>query len=958
MRPSDPILTKGAEAWTLAAYAVAGVGVSYFSMVSVALFHHAPPVALTSAFMLSIIMGASERRRWLYLAVGVASYCFAGYIPALVALGGGMAPPIAFDLANLAGVLAAYGLIRRFCAGRPLDFARPRDLAWFGLSAGLVAPTVTMLAGWVSVGRPGDGGVGLVQWWTSDCLGMLVLAPGLLMLRNVGANLRQARVSRAGLLALAVLALVTAAAFYQRQIDLRYMVPPALALVVIYMEFAGVAVGGLIVAAIVTAATFAHHSSLAQDLGAGARTQLFLAFVMIVNLPFAGLLVQRRRLQESLISTRMEAEAARADAVEQQRRSAMAQEIAKVGFWRADFRTGEVQWSDQNYAIFDRPRSEPLSLDAIASYVHPDDTAIYAQAFSRMRRGRPHTCAWRAVLGDGQIRHVVSRGIPQFDAGGGVCGAFGTVSDVTELTLAQEALAKSAAHLHLITENIADIIVETDLDDRITYISPSIMSGLGYTPEEVLGAPWISLIHPEDAPIWLQARQQQLAANGEAPAVSIRCRARVKDGQEIWLGMRPTLLRDEKTGEPVGMLDVARDITESRRLVAELQAAREAAEKAAAVKGEFLANMSHEIRTPLTSISGFTRLVQTQPDLNEDTRRYIGHISSATSALLAIVNDVLDFSKLEAGEIRIDRRPTAVDELLQDMADLFGGQCAEKKLSLTSLYPADAPARLMVDPDRLRQILINLAGNAIKFTDNGGVGLIASYDAGTARLRVEVTDTGPGMPADQLGSLFQRFSQIDGSNTRRFGGTGLGLAICKGLAEAMGGEIGVTSELGAGSCFWFSIPAPPAEASSEPPPAEVGDALLDGMRVLVVDDNAVNRELVRAVLIPFGVVVTEAEDGPQAIEEAACKSFDAILMDLRMPGMSGVQATRAIADGAGPNAATPIIAFSADSGQELDAGLLAAQGFAGRVIKPFKPMDLVLALAAAADAGASAREVA
>jgi len=914
------------------------------------MFHGAPPVALLGAVLLSIFLGAPERRRWLYLAVGSVAFGVASYLPGMVSV---MRGSIDFILANLAGVLAACGLIRHFCGGHVLDFGRPRDLAVFGLSAGVVAPSVTTLTAWVTMNAlvPHAQAIDFRQWWASDCLGMLILAPGLLMLRDVGANRTQARVSRPGLLALAVLALVTTAAFAQEQIDLHYMVPPALALVVIYMEFVGVAVGGLIVAAIVTAATFVHHDDLPQGPVAWAHTQLFLAFMMMVNLPFAGLLVQRRRLQESLIRTKMEAESARADAVEQQRRSAMAEEIAKVGFWRVDFRTGEVQWSDQNYAIFERPRGEPLSRGAMASYVHPDDVAAYAEAVSQMRRGQPHTGAWRAALRDGEIRHLVTRGIPEFDEHGQVFGAFGTVLDVTELRLAQDALEKNAAHLHLITENIPDIIVETDLDDRITYISPSIMSCLGYTPDEVLGASWLSLIHPEDAPIWLEARQQQLAAKGEVPPVLIRCRARAKDGQEIWLGLRPSLLRDEKTGEPVGVLDVARDITESRRLVAELQAARAAAEKAAAVKGEFLANMSHEIRTPLTSISGFTKLAQTQRDLNDDTRRYIGHIDSAASALLAVVNDVLDFSKLEAGKIRIDRRPTPVDELLQGMADLFSGPCAEKELSLTSRYPADAPARLMVDPDRLRQIQINLAGNATKFTDKGSVSLTAAYDAGTARLRIEVTDTGPGMPADQLGSLFQRFSQIDDSTTRKFGGTGLGLAICKGLVEAMDGEIGVTSQLGEGSCFWFSIPAPPAEAVSETAVAEAGDTLLERMRVLVVDDNAVNRELVRAVLTPFGVVVTEAAGGPQAIEEASSRPFDVILMDLRMPGMSGVQATRAIVDGGGPNAATPIIAFSADGGQEPDVGSLALQGFAGRVIKPFKPMDLVLALAAAVDRG-------
>ena len=965
MRLSNAVLTRNDVVWKLAAHAAAGFGVSYFSMGYVGLVHHAPPLLPASALMLSIVMGASERRRWLYLAACLVGYCMAGYMPGTANLNvERWTAPLILTFTNMAGVMAARWLIRRFVGYQSLDFGRPRDLALFSMAAGLAAPTITVLLSGTAFYAAGYQMRGLILWlwWASDCLGMLILGPGLLMLRDVTANLRPAKISRLGLLSLAVLTAITAVAFAEPQLGLRYMIPPALALVAISMEFVGVAVGGVIIAAIVIMTGLIHSGA---RVGAGASgseflpTQMFLAFVMIVNLPFATLLAQRRRLQESLIRTKIEAEAARADAVEQQRRSAMAEEIAKVGFWRADFRTGDVQWSDQNYVIFDRPRGEPLSLETVDSYVHPDDTAAHAQASSRMRRGHPHTAAWRAILRHGEIRHVISRGIPEFDAAGKVCGAFGTVSDVTELTLAQEALAHSAAHLRLITENVADIIVQTDLDDRITYISPSAQSGLGYAPEDLLGSSWLSLIHPEDAPLWSRALQQLLRAPNEPLPDSIRCRAKAKDGREIWLGLRPTLVMDEKTGRPVGVVDVARDVTERNRLIAELKAAREAAEKAAAVKGEFLANMSHEIRTPLTSISGFTKLAQTQPDLNQDTRRYVGHIASATSALLAIVNDVLDFSKLEAGEIRIDRRPAAVDALLRDMVDLFSGQCAEKNLELASHYPAGVPGRLMVDPDRLRQILINLTGNAAKFTDKGGVRLTAAYDAASESLRIEVADTGLGIPADRLSSLFQRFSQVDGSTTRRFGGTGLGLAISKGLVEAMGGEIGVTSQLGEGACFWFSIPAPPAEAVSEPAAVEIQAALLDALRVLVVDDNAVNRELVRAVLTPFGAVVTEAGDGAQAIERAGAQTFDVILMDLRMPGMSGVQAARAILDGAGPNASTPIVAFSADGGQETGAGALAIHGFAGRVIKPFKPMDLVLGLAAATEQGAdAAREVA
>jgi CheY-like chemotaxis protein len=315
----------------------------------------------------------------------------------------------------------------------------------------------------------------------------------------------------------------------------------------------------------------------------------------------------------------------------------------------------------------------------------------------------------------------------------------------------------------------------------------------------------------------------------------------------------------------------------------------------------------------------------------------------------------LDFSKLEAGEVNIAMRPTDVQALMDDTVNLFSGRSQEKGLSMTFDYPVDAPGQLMVDPDRLRQVLINLAGNGLKFTEVGGVRLIASYDAGAEILKIEVTDTGPGIPADRMNALFQRFSQIDGSLTRKFGGTGLGLAISKGLVEAMGGQIGVTSTLGQGSCFWFSILAVPAQALSEPAIAETNFGPMEGLKVLVVDDNSMNRELVRALLTPVGAIITEAEDGERAVDQAQGQSFDVILMDLRMPGMSGRQAARAIAESAGPNALTPIIAFSADGADDAVTAELAALGFAGRVIKPFKPMDLIMALVSAANGACEAR---
>ncbi len=380
-------------------------------------------------------------------------------------------------------------------------------------------------------------------------------------------------------------------------------------------------------------------------------------------------------------------------------------------------------------------------------------------------------------------------------------------------------------------------------------------------------------------------------------------------------------------------LPLASISAQRRRLKAE-------AEEAALVKAEFLANMSHELRTPLTAVLGFTQLVEGQPELSAETRGYVQRVANAGKALRATVNDILDFSKLEAGQVDIKPQPMSPGALTQEAAELFAAQARDKGVVLRVSGLANLPPLVAVDPDRLRQILLNLIGNAVKFTERGAVIATARYDHATQRLAFEVSDTGVGVAPEQAGQLFQRFSQVDGA--RKHGGTGLGLAICKGLVDAMGGTIGLESSPGAGSRFWFEIPAPKAQAviETEAPRALAG--LPEGCRVLAVDDNAANRHLVRAILAPFDVELTEATDGDEGVAEAEARAFDIVLMDLRMPRLDGRAAAAQIRAGEGPNRATPILAFSAD------ASVLPADNlFAGHVPKPLSALGLIEAIAAA-----------
>ncbi|MEH6678269.1 ATP-binding protein [Phenylobacterium sp.] len=360
----------------------------------------------------------------------------------------------------------------------------------------------------------------------------------------------------------------------------------------------------------------------------------------------------------------------------------------------------------------------------------------------------------------------------------------------------------------------------------------------------------------------------------------------------------------------------------TRRLLAmRTRAAKRAqarAQAAGAAKGEFLATMSHEIRTPMNSILGFTQTLIRRDDLPAEARRQVELVHRAGGSLLAVVNDILDYSKLEAGEVELALQPQSPEAIAQDAIDIIAPSAEARGLQIRLETAGPAQDMVLIDELRVRQILLNLLSNAVKFTEAGEVRLQLSVrDQGYEMLlRFEVHDTGVGIPKTLMHRLFRRFSQADSSARRAFGGTGLGLAICKGLVEAMGGVIGVRSRPGTGSTFWFEISAEPASVLAEVPDA-APSADLGPVRVLLVDDHPMNRDLGATVLKLLGCEVTLACDGAEAVDLAASTVFDAILMDIHMPVMDGVEATHAIRALEGPAARAPIIAMSADVMPEM-----------------------------------------
>jgi signal transduction histidine kinase/CheY-like chemotaxis protein len=392
-------------------------------------------------------------------------------------------------------------------------------------------------------------------------------------------------------------------------------------------------------------------------------------------------------------------------------------------------------------------------------------------------------------------------------------------------------------------------------------------------------------------------------------------------------------------------------------LVGDLEAARDAARQANRAKSNFLATMSHEIRTPMNGVLGMAQLLKRDEADPAQTARLDVLIDSG-EYLLAILNDILDVSKIDAGKLEMAPAAEPLRPFLERVVGFWSARADERGVALRLTVGEAAPQALMFDALRLRQVLFNLLGNALKFTDAGEVELIADATPaadGRVLLALTVRDTGPGIAARNIPNLFDRFSQVEDSEARRFGGTGLGLAIVRQLVELMGGRVSVESVVGEGSSFRLEIPLPLAEVGvgaalpAAPPPEAPSEAATLALRVLAVDDNAVNLLVLEQLLTSFGQTVAKASSGPEALEALAAETFDLVLMDIQMPGMSGIEALQRLRAQAGPNRAVPVIALTADvtsGGRQRYLDL----GFTDHSSKPIQLQDLLDAIGRALSA--------
>jgi signal transduction histidine kinase len=619
---------------------------------------------------------------------------------------------------------------------------------------------------------------------------------------------------------------------------------------------------------------------------------------------------------------------------------------AEIGLWRYDPDTDLYHFPSE-LSLGHGGGGAPTPRATLQLIQHRDDRAKDDDIRERItREGGVAESEMRYLAAEGGWKHLRVLYRAGARLASGRYEMFGVSLDVTLLARARDAANLSAQRLDLALKASHAGVFEYDYKNDRYWVSAEFAALVGPEAMATFESEPFAFMSPEDRDRALDLGRHAYEGLAVEP---INVRLRRPDG-ERWVRIYFEVERSGgRARRGVGLMI---DIDEAMRQEIALREAREAAEAATRAKSDFLASVSHEIRTPMNGIVGVLNLLR-QERLTPDGRQLLGEALGCTEMLSGLINDVLDFSKIEAGKLELSPAPTDCAQAAEGVARLLRPQAAEKGLALRTCIAGEV-GWAMVDPVRLRQCLFNIIGNAVKFTSEGSVEVRVTAPC-PDRLRFEVEDTGIGVPEDARARLFDRFQQVDGGTTRRFGGTGLGLAISRQLARMMGGDLDYASCEGQGSTFWFEIDAPATAAPAAEGGAADDDAPLTGLRVLVVDDNRVNRLVGVKTLQALGAEAEAVESGEAAVEAVRTQGFDLVLMDINMPGMDGLEATRRIRRLDGAAGQIPIVALTADVMRHQHASYFAA-GMNGVAPKPFSPAQLLAELTRLAGAPQPASE--
>jgi PAS domain S-box-containing protein len=568
----------------------------------------------------------------------------------------------------------------------------------------------------------------------------------------------------------------------------------------------------------------------------------------------------------------------------------------------------------------------------------------YPQYFETQVQDQYGRSTWREIFLDPIFLSAGNGAAPRIEEVSGIA------HDITQKKYVEIALIQSEEKFRNIFESFQDIYYRSDLKGKIIMISPSVYEMTHYRPMEVMGKKISQFFQ-----VTAQERRVMRELLKYGSVKNFETNVRIKDGTYIPFILNMRLIYNSQN-RPIEIEGVARDITKLKKSAQELIKAKEVAEKSLKVKERFLANMSHEIRTPMNGIIGMIDLMNTTP-LQKQQKEYVYTIKKSSETLLNILNDILDLSKIEAGKMALHKTPLSLQDTVEKLYALFSQQAGSKNNQLHYVIEPDVPRYIIADETRLLQILSNLTSNAIKFTENGRIHIRVSRVAGGGKpgkvrmLKVEVSDTGIGISHENKALLFNSFSQLDNSSTKAYGGTGLGLAISRELCRMMNGEIGLESEVGQGSTFWFTFEAKETTISPHSVRKEEMDFqqqdYFDGRNplILLVDDNQINRKVASEILIRAGSRVETASDGKEALRmmteayQTRQWHYDLIFMDIQMPDMDGITVTAEIRN-MGIQSLPPIVAMTAYSMSE-DRERFMSQGLDDYISKPITAQSLI-----------------